>query len=75
MHLAADGRGLPLAIVITPGNVNDSTMFDTVLQAVRVPRPIVGRPRRSPETVIADKAYSYLAGLRVASLILWLREQ
>jgi transposase len=53
--------------VVTPGNVNDSTVFDTVLQAVRVPRLTVGRPRRRPETVIADKAYSSRAirsGLR-----------
>ncbi|MFJ4859151.1 IS5 family transposase [Streptomyces sp. NPDC088730] len=67
VHLAADGRGLPLAIVVTPGNVNDSTVFDTVLDAVRVPRLSVGRPRRRPETVIADKAYSsraIRAGLR-----------
>ncbi|MFJ3233639.1 IS5 family transposase [Streptomyces sp. NPDC086787] len=67
VHLAADGRGLPLAIVVTPGNVNDSTVFDTVLDAVRVPRLSAGRPRRRPETVIADKAYSSRAirtGLR-----------
>jgi transposase len=67
VHLAADGRGLPLAIVVTPGRVNDSTMFDTVLDAVRVPRPWAGRPRRRPESVIADKAYSSRAirlGLR-----------
>ncbi|WP_435852469.1 IS5 family transposase [Streptomyces sparsogenes] len=67
VHLAVDGRGLPLAIVITPGNVNDSTVFDTVLEAVRVPRLTVGRPRRRPTTVIADKAYSSRAiqsGLR-----------
>lgn len=67
VHLAADGRGLPLAIVVTPGNVNDSTFFDTVLDAVRVPRLSAGRPRRRPETVIADKAYSSRAirtGLR-----------
>ncbi len=53
--------------MVTPGNVNDSTVFDTVLQAVRVPRLTVGRPRRRPETVIADKAYSSRAirsGLR-----------
>jgi hypothetical protein len=62
VHLAADGRGRPLAIVVTPGNVNDSTVFDTVqdavLDAVRVPRLSAGRPRRRPETVIAAKAYS-----------------
>ncbi|WP_210570600.1 IS5 family transposase [Streptomyces sp. GESEQ-4] len=56
VHLAADGRGLPLAIVVTPGHVNDSTVFDTVLDAMRVPRLSAGRPRRRPETVIADKA-------------------
>ncbi len=58
VHLACDGRGLPLAVVVTPGNVNDSTVFDTVLNAVRVPRAGVGRPRRRPDAVIADKAYS-----------------
>lgn len=57
-HLACDGRGLPLAVVVPPGNVNDSTAFDAVLDAVRVPRTGVGRPRRRPDAVIADKAYS-----------------
>jgi transposase len=58
VHLACDGRGLPLAVAVTPGNVNDSTVFDAVLNAVRVPRAGVGRPRRRPDVVIADKAYS-----------------
>ncbi|WP_376772340.1 IS5 family transposase [Streptomyces paradoxus] len=58
VHLACDGRGLPLAVLITPGNVNDSTAFDAVLDAVKVPRTGVGRPRRRPDAVIADKAYS-----------------
>lgn len=58
VHLACDGRGLPLAVVVTPGNINDSTVFDEVLNAVRVPRAGVGRPRRRPDAVIADKAYS-----------------
>ncbi|ALO91308.1 transposase [Streptomyces hygroscopicus subsp. limoneus] len=58
MHLSADGRGLPLSIVLTPGNVNDSTMFETVMNAIRVPRVGRGRPRIRPERVLADKAYS-----------------
>jgi transposase len=58
VHLAVDGRGLPLAVLVTPGNVNDSTAFDAVLNAVRVPRIGAGRPRRRPDAVIADKAYS-----------------
>ncbi len=44
--------------MVTPGNVNDSTAFDAVLNAVRVPRAGAGRPRRRPDVVIADKAYS-----------------
>lgn len=58
VHLACDGRGLPLTVVVTPGNVNDSTAFDAVLNAVRVPRAGAGRPRRRPDVIIADKAYS-----------------
>ncbi|WP_399552432.1 transposase [Streptomyces sp. YIM 98790] len=59
LHLACDGRGRPLAVVITPaGNVNDFTVFDDVMDALRVLRTGAGRPRRRPDAVIADKAYS-----------------
>ncbi|MFJ8429648.1 IS5 family transposase, partial [Streptomyces sp. NPDC094021] len=39
-------------------NVNDSTVFDAVMDGLRVPRAGAGRPRRRPDAVIADKAYS-----------------
>jgi hypothetical protein len=55
VHLACHGRGLPPGCPRHAGNVNDSTAFDAVLDAVRVPRTGVGRPRRRPEAVIADK--------------------
>ncbi|MGV9532115.1 IS5 family transposase [Streptosporangium sandarakinum] len=58
IHLAVDGRGLPLAFTLTAGNVNDCTQFTTVLEAIRVPRPGPGRPRTRPDHVIADKGYS-----------------
>lgn len=61
MHLAVDGRSLPLSLVVTAGNVNDSTMFEAVLDAIRVPLASVGRPRRRPDLVLADKAYSFRA--------------
>lgn len=35
-----------------------STIFDMVKDALKVPRTGVGRPRRRPDAVIADKAYS-----------------
>lgn len=65
VHLACDGRGLPLALVVTGGNVNDCTVFEPVLDILRVPRAGAGRPRRRPAAVIADKAYSSRAIRRV----------
>lgn len=58
IHLAVDGRGLPLSIVLTPGNINDATAFGQVLDGIRVPRALRGRPRTTPERVVGDKAYS-----------------
>ncbi|WP_435839068.1 transposase [Streptodolium elevatio] len=57
VHLAVDGRGLPLSIVLTPGNVNDATAFGRVLDSIRIPRAITGRPRTTPARVLADNAY------------------
>jgi transposase len=47
--------------MLTAGNVNDCTAFTQVLAAIGVPRPGKGRPRTTPERVIADKAYSSAA--------------
>ncbi|WTC77561.1 IS5 family transposase [Streptomyces sp. NBC_01637] len=57
IHLAADGRCRPLALVVTPGQAGDTPAFPEVMARLRVPRPI-GRPRTTPDVVLADKAYS-----------------
>ncbi|MFG3399340.1 MULTISPECIES: transposase [Streptomyces] len=57
MHLAADSRCRPLAFVLTPGQAGDAPAFTQVMARLRVPRP-VGRPRTTPDVVLADKAYS-----------------
>jgi transposase len=60
VHLACDGKGRPLAIVITPGHRHDSTQLAPVLDGIRVPRPGGrGRPRTRPDRLIADRGYSY----------------
>ena len=59
-HLACDGRGRPLSIVITPGQRHDSTQLAPVLDGIRVPRATGrGSPRMRPDRLIADKGYSY----------------
>lgn len=46
-------------MVVTAGNINDTTMLGAVLDAVVVPRNgRPGRPRKRPDRVLADKGYS-----------------
>ena len=58
MHLVTDGRGLPLAAEVTAGQRHESTQFERVMDAVRIPQPR-GRPRCRPARVAGDKGYSY----------------
>ncbi len=45
-------------LVVTAGQANDSPMLPALLQGLRVPRVDVGRPRTTPDALLADKAYS-----------------
>ncbi|MFI1864264.1 IS5 family transposase [Streptomyces jumonjinensis] len=58
LHLSADGLCRPLSLVVTPGQRADCTQFKPVLEKIRVPRPGLGRPRKKPDSLAADKAYS-----------------
>ncbi|MFF3341888.1 IS5 family transposase [Streptomyces flavidovirens] len=59
VHLAVDGRGRPLSILLTPGQAGDNPQLVPLLEAIRVPRLGRGCPRSRPDRVIADKAYSH----------------
>ncbi len=59
LHLACDGRGRPLSLVLTAGQRHESTQLEAVLDGIRVPRPGRGRPRKRPAHVSADRGYSY----------------
>ncbi len=43
--------------MITAGHRGDSPQFEAVLEAIRAPRLGLGRPRKCPDRVWADKAY------------------
>ena len=61
LHLACDGKGRPLSVVLTAGQRHESTQLEAVLDAIRVKRPGgVGRPSKRPTRLIADRGYSYL---------------
>jgi transposase len=53
--------------LVTPGQRHESTQFEEVMNAVRIPQPI-GRPRTRPERVTGDKAYS------IKRIRQWLRD-
>ncbi len=57
IHLAVEQGQKPLSVVITPGQWGDSPQFERVLEAIRVPRLGLGRPRIRPDRVRADKGY------------------
>lgn len=56
-HLAIDQDRGVLAFHHTAGQAGDSPEFTTVLEAICVANP-VGAPRRRPDRVLADRAYS-----------------
>ncbi|MGX1887750.1 transposase [Streptomyces sp. NPDC055287] len=56
--IGADGRCRLLSLVVTPAQRADCTQFNPVMAEIRVPKPGPGRPRKKPESMAADKAYS-----------------
>lgn len=58
-HLLVDGGGVPLAWTVTGGNRNDVTQLLDLLDRVPAVRGRVGRPRRRPRSLIADRGYDH----------------
>lgn len=58
IHLAGEGGCLPLAFVITPGQLGDAPQLIPVLEQIRVPWPAGGHPRTRPDHLGGGKADS-----------------
>ncbi|WP_367575269.1 IS5 family transposase [Streptomyces griseoaurantiacus] len=58
-HLITDGHGTPLAVLLTGGNRNDVTQLLPLLDAIPPVRGRVGRPRRKPASLFADRGYDH----------------
>ena len=61
IHLAVDGRGRPLSILLTPGQAGDNPHLLPLLDAITVNRAGPGRARTRPDMLIADKGYAHEA--------------
>lgn len=57
----SDRNGLPLTVVISAANRNDHQELETVVDAVAPVTGPIGRPRRRPRKLHADKGYDYPA--------------
>ena len=59
IHLAVDGAGMPISIIVTEGQAGDNPQLLPLLKQISVRRDGPGRPRTTPDAVLADKAYSH----------------
>jgi hypothetical protein len=53
LHLAVEGGGLPLSLLVTRANTNDSLMFEALLDDIPAVRTPAGQRRRRPQKVHA----------------------
>jgi transposase len=53
-----DAQGIPLAVRLSAANVNDVTLFETMVEAIEPIKRPLGRPRKRPAKWHADKAYA-----------------
>ena len=59
LHVAGDAGGLPISLVLSAANANDSTMLEAVLDDIPPIRMPTGRRRRRPAKIHGDKAYDH----------------
>src|SRR5918912_747735 len=58
-HLLVDATGIPLAWTVTGGNRNDITQLGPLIERVPPVQGKIGRPRRRPDRVSADRGYDH----------------
>jgi transposase len=59
IHLAVDGRGRPLSLLLTPGQAGDNPQLMNLLDSISVHDGGPGRPRKRPDMLLADKGYAH----------------
>jgi hypothetical protein len=68
LYLVCDATGLPLTAAVT-ANVNDTTMFEAVVDGVPAVRTPSGRRRTRPVKLHADKGYDSRANRATCGVV------
>jgi transposase len=55
--IVTDARGLPLVVMLTAANVNDTVLLDKLIDAIPPIKAPIGRPKRHPLIVQGDRGY------------------
>jgi len=58
IHVRCEGRGKPVAFVLTGGEAHECTVFEQLMEQGSIKRAGRGRPRRLPGRIVGDKGYS-----------------
>ena len=58
-HLLTDASGIPPALIPTPANRHDRRLLEPLIEAVPPIRQCIGRPRKRPAMLHADKGYDF----------------
>lgn len=72
IHLAVDGRGRPLSVLISPGQAGDNPFLLPALDAIAIRRARTGRARQRPDMLIADRGYAHDSSLVLIAALIWL---
>ena len=64
IHLAVDGHGLPMSIILPAGQAGDNPQLLPLLDQLNVGRDGPGRPRKRPDRILAYSHPSTRAALR-----------
>jgi IS5 family transposase len=54
-----DAAGVPLAVTLTGGNRNDITQLLPLVDGITPVAGKVGRPRKRPDRIVADRGYDH----------------
>jgi hypothetical protein len=69
LHLVCDGGGLPLTAAVIAANVNDTTMFQAILDDVPPVRTSSGWRRTRPGKIHGDKACGSKANRPICGVV------